>query len=161
MDLAPPTACGTTAERPYRQCHVFGTWDNFRDLHEMTWEGVEYRCRVMLGESAEESFQIVVDGVRTRQIYPTIKEASPHVAHSLRGPDTGGSGVFGQLVATRGMPRSVTRHMMSWMSCSYGPPVSVRWTKVDEVNEAGGKRETARAGTASAERVNDDRPSGC
>ena len=70
MDPAHPTACGTTAERSYRHCHVIGTWDNFRDLHEMTWEGGEYRCCVMLGENAEESFQIVVDGLRTRQIYP-------------------------------------------------------------------------------------------
>ena len=28
------------------------------------------------------------------QIYPSIDDASPHVAHSLRGPDNGGSGVF-------------------------------------------------------------------
>ena len=41
----------------------------------------------MLGESAEESFQIFVEGLRTRQIYPSIEEASPHVPHSLRGPD--------------------------------------------------------------------------
>ena len=98
MDPVPPTACGTTAERPYRQCHVIGTSDNFRDLHEMTREGGAYRCCVVLGESAEESFQIVVDGLRTRQIYSSIEEVSPHVAHSLRGPDNGGSGVFWTVV---------------------------------------------------------------
>ena len=32
---------------------------------------------------------------------------------------------------------------------------------VDGVNEVGGKRESARAGTASVERGNDNRPSGC
>ena len=86
----------------------------------------------MLGESAEESSQIVVDGLRTRQIHPSIEEASPHVPHSLRGPDNGGSG-----------------------SVWKGVPVSVLWKKVgasgglgaasrgicDGVNEAGGKRE--------------------
>ena len=65
-----PTACGTTTERPYRQCQVIGTWDNVRDLREITWEGGAYRCCVMPGESAEESFQIVVDGLRTRQRRP-------------------------------------------------------------------------------------------
>ena len=59
----------------------------------MTWEGGAYQYFVMLGESAEESFQIV-DVLRTRQIYPSIEEASPHVAHCLRGPDNDGSGVF-------------------------------------------------------------------
>ena len=55
MDPVPPTACGTTAERPYGQCHVIGTWDNFRDLHEMTWEGgalqvLRDACRERRGE---------------------------------------------------------------------------------------------------------------
>ena len=112
MDPVLPTVGGTTAERPYGQCHVIGTWDNFRDLHEMTWEGGAYRYCVMLGVSAEESFQIAVDGLRTRQIYQSIEEASPHVDHSLRGPDNGGSGVF-RTVATSWMPRSVTLHVTS------------------------------------------------
>ena len=75
----------------------------------------------MLGESAEDSFQIVVDGFRTRQIYPSIKEASPHVAHSPCADRTKVASVcFGQSVATHDVV----------MSCSHGVPVSVRWTKV-------------------------------
>ena len=117
--------------------------------------GGAYRYCVMLGESAEERFQIVVDGLRTRQIYPSIEEASPHEAHSLYGPDKGGSGVS----------RTVGRNELDAaecdaacdvvVSCPHGVPVPVRWTKVgasgglgaassgigDEVNEAGGKRE--------------------
>ena len=78
-DPVPPTACGTT-----------------------------YWCCVMLGESAEESVQIVVDGLRTRQIYLSTEEATPCAVRTVVA-----AVCFGQLVATRGMPRSVTRHMMS------------------------------------------------
>ena len=78
----------------------------------MTWEGGAYGYFVMLGESAEESFQIV-DVLRTRQIYPSIEEASPHVAHCLRGPDNGAAVCFGQSVATNWMPQSVTLQMTS------------------------------------------------
>ena len=130
MDPVPRRLAVPPLNRPFRQCHVIGTWDNFRDLHEMTWEGGAYRCCVMLGESAEESFQIVVDGLRTRQIYPSIQEASPHVAHSLRGPDKGGSGVFWTVgrkerdAAERDAAYDVV------MSCPRGAPISVRWTKV-------------------------------
>ena len=56
----------------------------------MTWEGGAYRCGVMLDASAEKSFQIDVDGLRTRQIYPSIEETSQHAVHSLHGPDNGG-----------------------------------------------------------------------
>ena len=117
----------------------------------MTWEGGEYRCCVTLGES----FQIVVDGLRTRQIHPSIKEASPHTAHSLRGPDNSGSGVFWTVGRNEGdvAERDAAHDVV--MSCSHGAPVSVRWTKVgasgglgtpcsgivDGANAAGGKRE--------------------
>ena len=121
----------------------------------MIWEGGAYRYCVMLGESAEESFQIVVDGLRTRQNYPSIEEASPHVALSLCGPHNGGSGVFWTVGRNELDAAEYDAAFHVVMSCPHGVPVSVRWTKVGAtgglgaassgigggVNEAGGKRE--------------------
>lgn len=145
VDPVSPTVGGHTAVRPYRQCHVIGTWDDFRELHEMTWEDGAYRYRVTLGERAEESFQIVVDGVRIRQIYPSIADASPHVPHFLRGPDNGGSGVFWTVGRNEPDAAECGAAYDVVMSCPRGLPVSVRWTKVGASSgfvAAGGTNDT-------------------
>jgi len=73
-----------------RPC-IVGTWDSWA-AKQMKWKEDErcYYSNVKLGSNGWESFQILCDGQWKRCLHPDRKDASPHVAYKLCGPDDEG-----------------------------------------------------------------------
>jgi len=64
-----------------------GTWDDGMGVHRMNWTGEYFQFYVQLGSRAKESFQIYMNGNRSKCIYPGTADANPFEKHELKGPD--------------------------------------------------------------------------
>uniref|UniRef100_A0A7S1RJZ3 Casein kinase I n=1 Tax=Alexandrium catenella TaxID=2925 RepID=A0A7S1RJZ3_ALECA len=76
----------------YTKYFLVGTWDKWVGKREMTWNGKNFSICVQMGHKLLESFQILEDGDWNRKLHPNVKRASPHVPHSLVGPEKDGHG---------------------------------------------------------------------
>jgi len=77
--------------KPKDKFCIVGTWDDW-EPQEMSWNA-EAGClqyRVTLGHDGAESFKVLVNGDWDHCIYPDRKDACPHQAHVVKGPDEGG-----------------------------------------------------------------------
>lgn len=78
---------------PKAKYYITGSWNNWVPV-DMTWDA-DRRClvfEVKLGSKGTESFQILVEKDPNKCIYPDTKDANPHVAHKIKGPDFQGHG---------------------------------------------------------------------
>lgn len=78
---------------PQTKYYITGSWNNWAPV-EMTWDA-HRRCltfETKLSSKGTESFQILVEKDPNKCIYPDTKDANPHVAHKVKGPDFQGHG---------------------------------------------------------------------
>mmetsp|Transcript_78292 Transcript_78292/g.135852 ORF Transcript_78292/g.135852 Transcript_78292/m.135852 type:complete len:689 (+) Transcript_78292:120-2186(+) len=78
---------------PKTKYYITGSWNSWVPV-EMTWDA-DRRCLVFdvkLSSKGTESFQILVEKDPNKCIYPDTKDANPHVAHKIKGPDFQGHG---------------------------------------------------------------------
>jgi len=86
--MQPKKAHAMVAPKNYS---IVGTWDDWEPT-EMSWNA-EAECfehRVIMGDSGSESFKVLLDGDWDKCVHPDRKDASPHMAHDVLGPDDGG-----------------------------------------------------------------------
>jgi len=82
--------------KPSEKFFIVGTWNDW-DPKEMLWkeETSCFEFPITLGHGGAESFKILLNGPQQTPdwdmcIYPDRKDACPHQAHQLKGPDDGG-----------------------------------------------------------------------
>lgn len=106
---------------PGRFC-IVSSCDNWTSVEDMLWDSGVYRYRGRL-ISPGQSFQILRAGSRDAAIYPSINNATPCVAHVLKGPDRNGHG-FNWTVPAKPGERGAVEVILS---CPKGTLLSLTW----------------------------------
>jgi len=73
-------------KKPPVDYSIAGTWSDWSPS-PMDWDGNNFFFIAKIGKQGWESFQILLRGSWDAVIYPSVKNASPSVEHTLRGPD--------------------------------------------------------------------------
>uniref|UniRef100_A0A7S4PSN1 Uncharacterized protein n=1 Tax=Alexandrium monilatum TaxID=311494 RepID=A0A7S4PSN1_9DINO len=112
---------------------IVGTWDDWRRVHDMLWDGACYRFYVQLGASAWESFQILQDGSWDCILFPNCRDGNPHVPHALCGPRKGGGHGKNWSIGIHKKDGAVcgSRYAIRLQVYETGAPKRVEWTKLD------------------------------
>ncbi|CAE8649498.1 unnamed protein product, partial [Polarella glacialis] len=92
--LQPDAVSQTGLERASRRSYcIVGSWTSWQEPQEMQWEEGCYRYTLQIGGLGEESFQILLDGLRERALHPDRPDANPHMSHVLQGPSMNAHGL--------------------------------------------------------------------
>eukprot|EP00403_Amphidinium_massartii_P036857 CAMPEP_0178440000 /NCGR_PEP_ID=MMETSP0689_2-20121128/36501_1 /TAXON_ID=160604 /ORGANISM="Amphidinium massartii, Strain CS-259" /LENGTH=515 /DNA_ID=CAMNT_0020062657 /DNA_START=25 /DNA_END=1569 /DNA_ORIENTATION=- len=123
-----PAPAAPPPKRPRLKVFLVGTWNAWVPW-QMTWQVMEncYRGFVPIGPTAEERFQIVLDGDWKRTLHPATAEGCHFSSEQMQGPDNRGQGLTWAITngsdnATPGAWFEVRLHCSS-----DGFPVSVDW----------------------------------
>lgn len=118
------------AGQPAKSYHIVGTWNRWMpERMDCEEEGV-YTYVVTLGESAQESFQVWLDGEKSQALHPGVQKA--RLGSKVKGPEMairatswilglGESGRPGNRYLIR-LRVSGKRHMVDWELLETGPP---------------------------------------
>jgi len=77
--------CETGGFRPLY--FIIGSWNKWRYMHCMDFDGTSHHCKVNVGPFGQERFQIVVGGDIERRLYPSIPDATLDGDFHVLGPD--------------------------------------------------------------------------
>jgi len=106
---------------------IVGSWDNWEAATEMSFDGTCYKYTVTLGLRNEESFQILLDGLRERTLHPDRPNASPFVSHVLQGPSISAHGLNWTVGRDGG---SGSKYEVRLNLTKRGHPKNVDWIKL-------------------------------
>ncbi|CAE8642132.1 unnamed protein product [Polarella glacialis] len=134
--LQPDAVSQTGLERASRRSYcIVGSWTSWQEPQEMQWEEGCYRYTLQIGGLGEESFQILLDGLRERALHPDKPDANPHMSHVLQGPSMNAHGLnwtVGRHQSDGCRPGSC--YEVKLMLTSSGEPKHVQWSKIDPSN---------------------------
>lgn len=108
---------------------IAGTWDNFK-CNDMEFDGQSFIFWTTLSEQKWDSFQILKDGNWDLTLYPDVRDGSPWVRHTLKGPDKRGHGknwTIGRHKDDAGDPGTV--YKIELQPDEKGLPGKVHWTR--------------------------------
>ena len=94
----------------------------------MEFDGTYYKYIITLGLRNEESFQILLDGLRERTLHPDRANATPYTIHVLQGPSISAHGLnwtVGRDGGSTGSKYEVRLHLTK-----RGHPKNVDWVKL-------------------------------
>ena len=112
----------------HQKYSIVGSWDNWETAKEMEFDGTYYKYIITLGLRNEESFQILLDGLRERTLHPDRANATPYTIHVLQGPSISAHGLnwtVGRDGGSTGSKYEVRLHLTK-----RGHPKNVDWVKL-------------------------------
>lgn len=135
--------------KPTQKFDIVGTWDDW-EPQPMVWnqETTCFEYNITLGHDGAESFKILLNGDWDSCVYPDRKDACPHQAHQVKGPDDGGldeEWTVGMHEADKASTGD--KFLIKFFVSHDGKPKRVTWEKI------GGTEEEASGRTGVSEKV--------
>merc|ERR1712032_1724665 len=69
--------------------YIVGSFNNWTP-EVMPWEGGLFKRTVVVGSEGTETFQLMLDGLWAKRLYPSVPDANPYEEFAIKGPDNKG-----------------------------------------------------------------------